>query len=77
MGRPSKTCRAPPDQMTCLNSAVDAAGLPSTLMNEFESANDPRGKKQPTPTLILIWVLAGGVGIYMLASGVIGIISAG
>lgn len=46
-------------------------------MNEFETSKDPQGKKQPTPTRILIWVLAGGVGFYMLASGVIGIISAG
>jgi hypothetical protein len=33
--------------------------------------------KRPSSTRILIWVLVGGVGIYMLASGIIGIVSGG
>lgn len=33
------------------------------------------GPKGPSSTRILIWVLVGGVGIYMLASGIIGIVN--
>jgi len=33
------------------------------------------GTKGPSATRILIWVLVGGVGIYMLASGIIGIVN--
>ena len=33
------------------------------------------GPKRPSSTRILVWVLAGGVGIYLLASGIIGIVS--
>jgi hypothetical protein len=31
--------------------------------------------KRPSSTRILIWILVGGVGIYMLASGIITIVS--
>lgn len=40
----------------------------------------PPEKKDPkkiTPTRILLWVLVGGVGLYLVGSGVIGILSGG
>jgi hypothetical protein len=33
--------------------------------------------KKPSPTRIAIWVVVGAVGLYMLGSGSIGIISGG
>ncbi|WP_275094049.1 hypothetical protein [Microbacterium lushaniae] len=40
----------------------------------FPSANDP---KKPSPTRVGIWIVVAGVGVYMLASGIIGIITTG
>jgi hypothetical protein len=31
--------------------------------------------KRPSSTRILVWVLVGGVGIYLVVSGIIGIVS--
>lgn len=36
--------------------------------------NDP---KKPSPTRVGIWLVVGAVGVYMLLSGIIGIVSAG
>ncbi|WP_159501539.1 hypothetical protein [Microbacterium sp. 18062] len=36
--------------------------------------NDP---KKPSPARVGIWLVVGAVGVYMLASGVIGIVSGG
>ena len=46
------------------------AGGSATL--RMMDIDDP---KRPSSTRILVWVLAGGVGIYLLASGIIGIVS--
>jgi hypothetical protein len=37
-------------------------------------ANDP---KKPSPARIGIWIIVGGIGVYMLASGIIGILTSG
>jgi hypothetical protein len=37
---------------------------------------DP-GRRRPSPARIAIWLVVGAVGVYMLASGVIGIVAAG
>jgi len=40
----------------------------------------PPEKKDPkkiTPTRIALWVIVGGVGLYLVISGLIGIINAG
>ncbi|MBB2975960.1 hypothetical protein FHX49_001527 [Microbacterium endophyticum] len=36
-----------------------------------------RDPKSPSPARIGIWVVVGAVGVYMVASGVIGILSGG
>lgn len=38
------------------------------------SDNDP---KRPTPTRIGIWVVVGAVGVYLVASGLIGALTNG
>jgi len=40
------------------------------------STPEPASKK-PSPTRIAIWVVVGAVGLYMLGSGIIGIIAGG
>lgn len=37
-------------------------------------ANDP---KKPSPARVGVWIVVAGVGVYMLASGIIGIITTG
>ncbi|MCR2792085.1 hypothetical protein NQ156_03310 [Microbacterium sp. zg.Y625] len=37
---------------------------------------DP-GKNRPSPARVGIWLVVSAVGLYMLASGIIGIVSAG
>lgn len=37
-------------------------------------ANDP---KKPSPARVGIWIIVGGIGVYMLASGIIGILTSG
>lgn len=39
-----------------------------------DPGNDP---KKPSPARIGVWLVVGAVGVYMVASGVIGIISGG
>lgn len=36
-----------------------------------------KGKNKITTARIVIWVVAAGVGIYLLASGIVGIVSTG
>jgi hypothetical protein len=36
--------------------------------------NDP---KKPSTARITIWIVVAGIGVYMLASGIIGIVSGG
>ena len=36
--------------------------------------NDP---KKPSPTRVGIWLVVGAVGVYMLLSGIIGIVAGG
>lgn len=62
-----RVCHGPP---TLTGSAV-IRRLPSGVMDIDD------GPKGPSATRILIWVLVGGVGIYMLASGIIGIVNGG
>jgi hypothetical protein len=38
------------------------------------SGDDP---KKPSPTRVGIWLVVGGVAVYMLASGIIGIVTNG
>jgi len=40
------------------------------------TAMDPE-KKKPSPARVGIWLVVGAVGVYMLASGIIGIVSGG
>ncbi|MEV7693682.1 hypothetical protein AB0N73_10180 [Microbacterium sp. NPDC089189] len=41
--------------------------------------NGPDGSdpQKPSPARIGIWIVVGGIGVFMLASGVIGIVSGG
>ena len=45
------------------------------------SDNTPKlpGEKKPTITVtrVVIWVLVGGVGVFLLVSGIVGIIAKG
>lgn len=36
-----------------------------------------RDPKKPSPTRIVIWVVGAGAGLYLLVSGVIGILNPG
>ncbi|MGA1837701.1 hypothetical protein VD659_12300 [Herbiconiux sp. 11R-BC] len=42
------------------------------MSDENKPERDPR---KPTPTQIVIWVVVGGVGLYFLGSGLLGILS--
>ncbi|MCT9820713.1 hypothetical protein N3K63_10510 [Microbacterium sp. W1N] len=33
--------------------------------------------KRPSPARVAIWVVVGGIGVYLLVSGIIGIVSGG
>lgn len=59
---------------------MDAAGLRDGYPRRV-SANDdgktPAERKKPSFTRIAIWVAAGGIGVYMVVAGVIGILSGG
>ncbi|WP_191621819.1 hypothetical protein [Microbacterium caowuchunii] len=35
------------------------------------------GPKKPSPARVGVWLVVGAVGVYMLASGIIGIVSNG
>ncbi|HEV7848432.1 MAG TPA: hypothetical protein VGO88_03795 [Mycetocola sp.] len=37
----------------------------------------PRDPKKPSTNRIIIWVIVGGIGLYLLISGVAGIVAAG
>ena len=39
--------------------------------------NPDQDSKKPSPARIGIWVVVGGIGLYMLISGIIGIVSGG
>gem|GEM_PF-5204905 len=39
------------------------------------SKNDVSDPGKPTPTRIAIWIAVGGVGLYFLVTGIVGIIS--
>ena len=41
------------------------------------SDREPTPKRPITQTRIVIWVVAGGVGLYMLVSGLVGALSGG
>ncbi|MEO5534563.1 MAG: hypothetical protein ABIR17_05465 [Pseudolysinimonas sp.] len=41
------------------------------------SGRNPSGPKPITPLRILIWVAVGAVGVFLLVSGIIGIIAKG
>lgn len=40
------------------------------------SSADPQ-KNKPSPARVLIWLVVGAIGVYFLASGIIGIIAGG
>ncbi|WP_263598627.1 hypothetical protein [Microbacterium pullorum] len=40
------------------------------------SSADPQHNK-PSPARVLIWLVVGAIGVYFLASGIIGIIAGG
>jgi hypothetical protein len=52
-----------------------------TSLGNGDGAGDSRGPgdgpKNPSPARVGIWLVVGAVGVYMLASGVIGIIANG
>jgi hypothetical protein len=42
--------------------------------------SEPSGKRKPEPpsmARITIWLVVGGVGVYLIVSGVIGLVSGG
>ena len=43
-------------------------------MSELKLAGDDDKKKGPPLNRIVIWVLVGGVGLYLLISGIVGIL---
>lgn len=47
------------------------------MMNEFlpKDVTDPKDPKKPSMNRIAIWVIVGGVGVYLLASGIWGILT--
>jgi hypothetical protein len=38
---------------------------------------NPRDPKKPSTNRIIIWVVVAGIGLYLVISGVVGIIAAG
>lgn len=38
--------------------------------------DDPDPKK-PSPARVGVWLVVGGIGVYLLASGIIGIVTSG
>ena len=46
-------------------------------MNEFlpKDVTDPKGPKKPSGIRIAIWVIVGGIGAYLLLSGIWGILT--
>ncbi|MET0479964.1 MAG: hypothetical protein ABWY23_05135 [Mycetocola sp.] len=48
-------------------------------MNDYlpKEELNPKDPKKPSTNRIIIWVIVAGVGLYLLISGVIGIVTAG
>ena len=38
---------------------------------------EPRDPNKPSPTRIALWVIVAGVGLFMVASGIVGVITNG
>ncbi|WP_411721753.1 hypothetical protein [Mycetocola sp.] len=38
---------------------------------------NPRDPKKPSTNRIIIWVVVAGIGLYLLISGIVGIVAAG
>jgi hypothetical protein len=45
-------------------------------MSELPPGKDPE-KPKITPTRIAIWVIVGGIGLFLLISGIVGIVAKG
>ena len=48
-------------------------------MNDYlpKEELNPRDPKKPSTNRIIIWIVVGGIGLYLVVSGVIGIVAAG
>ena len=48
-------------------------------MNDYlpKEELNPRDPKKPSTNRIIIWIIVGGIGLYLVISGVVGIIAAG
>ncbi|MET0933451.1 MAG: hypothetical protein ABWX56_07030 [Mycetocola sp.] len=48
-------------------------------MNEYLPKDElnPQDPKKPSTNRIIIWVVVAGVGVYLLISGIVGIVGAG
>lgn len=48
-------------------------------MNDYlpKEELEPKDPRKPSTNRIIIWVVVGGIGAYLLVSGVIGIVAAG
>ena len=42
-----------------------------------DAFRDPKKPKPPSMNRIAIWLVVGGLGVYLLVSGIIGIVSGG
>ena len=46
-----------------------------TYLPDDELTSDHGGRKPPSMNRIAIWVIVGGVGVYFLGSGIVGLLS--
>ncbi|MET1053451.1 MAG: hypothetical protein ABWX65_12500 [Mycetocola sp.] len=48
-------------------------------MNEYlpKSETDPQDPKKPSANRVMVWIVVTGVGLYLLISGIVGIVTAG
>jgi hypothetical protein len=48
-------------------------------MNDYLPKEElsPRDPKKPSTNRIIVWLIVAGVGVYLLVSGIVGIVTAG
>ncbi len=48
-------------------------------MNDYlpKSELDPQDPKKPSTNRIMVWIVVAGVGLYLVISGVVGIVAGG
>ncbi len=42
-----------------------------------DALRDPKKPKRPSPGRIAVWVFVGAIGLYMVISGIVGMLSGG